>query len=121
MTVTLWIINVLLALAFLAAGGMKLARPKEALVRSGMGWAESFQTGTVKLIGLAEVLGALGLILPLATDILPVLTPVAAACLVIIMIGAVATHLRRKESPAGAAVLGILSVASAVLGFVVVL
>ncbi len=121
MTITLWIINGLLALLFLASGSMKLARPKAALVTNGMGWAQDFSDGNVKLIGLAELLGGLGLILPFALGIAPVLTPIAAVCLAIIMVGATLTHARRKESPMGSAVLGLLCAVSAVIGFVVVL
>jgi uncharacterized membrane protein YphA (DoxX/SURF4 family) len=122
MLVALWIVNVLLALAFLGSGGMKLARSKADLQKAGMGWTENYPAAAVKLIGAAEVAGAIGLILPLATDIAPVLTPVAAVCLFVVMVGAVVTHLRRKERAyLGPLVLGILSVASAVLGFLVVL
>ena len=52
----------------------------------------------MKAIGLVEVAAALGLILPAATDIAPVLTPLAAAGLVVVMISAAATHLRRHEA-----------------------
>lgn len=121
MLVTLWIINSLLALAFLASGGMKLARSKETLAASGMGWTEAYRPAGVKLIGAAEVTGAAGLILPLATGIAPVLTPIAAACLAIIMAGAVATHLRRNEKAFVAPLaLGVLSIVSAVLGFLTI-
>ena len=64
MLVAFWIVAGLLALVFLAVGLMKLARPKEALATSGLAWVEDFTTGPVKLIGAAEVLGALGLVLP---------------------------------------------------------
>ena len=97
MLLALWIINALLALAFLGAGGMKLLRGKDALAASGMSYVEDFSAGTVKLIGALEVLGAVGLIVPLLTGIVPVLTPIAAIGLAIIMIGAVVTHIRRKE------------------------
>ena len=114
MQIALWIINGFLALAFLGTGGLKLARPKEAL---GLPWVEDFSARSVKLIGLAEVLGAVGLIVPRLTGIAPVLTPIAALCLLAIMIGAIATHLRRKENPAPSVVLVVLLVVSAVLGF----
>jgi hypothetical protein len=88
MTRTLWIVQVLLAALFLFAGGMKLVLPLEKL------------TGPVPLpglfmrfIGVAEVLGAIGLILPGLLRIRPGLTPLAAAGLVIIMIGATAVTL----------------------------
>ena len=121
MLIALWIINGLLALAFLVAGGGKLVRSKEALATGGMAWVEDFSATTVKLIGTAEVLAAIGLILPLLLDIAPILTPIAAVGLVIVMGGAVAVHVRRKENPAAQAVLALLAVVSAVLGFMVVL
>jgi len=121
MTIALWIVNILLALAFFAAGAMKVARPKAALVSSGMGWAEDFSAGAIKAIGAVEVLGAVGLIAPLATGILPILTPIAATGLAVVMISAAVVHLRRQEPPVPTLVLAVLSIASAVLGFLVVL
>ncbi|MGO3139397.1 MAG: DoxX family protein [Galactobacter sp.] len=118
MLVALWIINILLACVFLGAGGVKLAKSKDAYVAGGMGWAESVAPANIKLIGLAEVLGAAGLILPLALDIAAVLTPIAAICLCIIMIGATGTHLRRKETSSFQIVITLLCAASAVLGFI---
>jgi uncharacterized membrane protein YphA (DoxX/SURF4 family) len=97
MNITLWIIAAVLALAFLAAGAMKLAQPKEKLAASGMGWVEGFSSGAVKAIGLAEVLAAIGLILPALTGIATFLVPLAATGLVVLMIGAIITHLKRGE------------------------
>jgi uncharacterized membrane protein YphA (DoxX/SURF4 family) len=97
MNVALWIIASVLAAAFVAAGGMKLTQPKEKLAATGMGWTEDFSAGMVKNIGLLELLAAVGLILPAALDIVPVLVPLAALGLVLIMVGAVVTHLRRHE------------------------
>ena len=97
MTTALWIVAGLLALAFLAAGVMKLTRPKAALAEAGLAWVEDFRAGTVRLIGALEVLGAVGLVLPAVTGIAPVLVPVAATGLVLLMLGAALTHLRRKE------------------------
>ncbi|MGC5171448.1 DoxX family protein [Microbacterium sp. DT81.1] len=121
MLVALWIINALLALVFLAAGSMKLFRPKSALHSAGMTWTEEFSDAGIKLIAAAEIAGAVGLILPLLTGIVPILTPMAASALALLMAGASVVHLRRKENPAPSVVLGILSLVSAVLGFVVVL
>jgi uncharacterized membrane protein YphA (DoxX/SURF4 family) len=121
MLIALWIINALLALAFLGAGLMKAARPVAALQASGMTWIEDFGPASTKLIGALEVIGALGLILPLLTGVAPILAPLAATGLAILMIGAVVVHLRRKESAMPGIVLGAVSVASAVLGFLVVL
>jgi uncharacterized membrane protein YphA (DoxX/SURF4 family) len=98
MNVVLWIIAGLLAAAFLAAGAMKLIQSKEKLAAAGMGYVEDFSAGAVKAIGALEVLAAIGLILPAALDIVPVLVPMAALGLVLLMIGAAITHLRRGES-----------------------
>jgi uncharacterized membrane protein YphA (DoxX/SURF4 family) len=98
MTIVLWIIAAVLAAAFLAAGAMKLAQPKTKLLESGMGWVEDFSTGAVKAIGALEVLAAVGLILPAVLDIAPVLVPLAALGLALLMAGAAITHLRRKEN-----------------------
>ncbi|MFI6740560.1 DoxX family protein [Nonomuraea sp. NPDC050451] len=97
MNVVLWIIAGLLALAFLGAGLMKLSQPKEKLAASGLAWTEDFSAGAVKGIGALELLAGIGLILPAALGIVPVLTPLAAAGLVIVMIGAAVVHARRKE------------------------
>jgi len=98
--VALWIIAGLLAVAFLAAGAMKVVRTKEQLAEAGMAWVEDFSPGTVTLIGALEILAAIGLILPAVLDIAPVLVPLAALGLVLMMIGAVVVHVRRKEVPA---------------------
>ncbi|ETK36450.1 DoxX family protein [Microbispora sp. ATCC PTA-5024] len=98
MNVAIWIIQVLLALVFLAGGAGKLAKSKEALAATpNMAWAEDFSPPVLKTIGALEVLAALGLVLPGLTGIAPVLTPLAAVGVVVLMIGAAATHARRKE------------------------
>ena len=96
MNVALWIIQIVLAAAFLIAGTTKVLTPKEKL-RERMAWVDDFSQTSVLLIGTAEILGALGLILPAATGIAPILTPIAAVGLIIIMIGAAITHVRRQE------------------------
>jgi DoxX-like family len=88
MTYALWIIQGLLALLFLFAGGMKLILPIEEMTKQ-MPMPGPF----LRFIGVAEILGALGLILPGLLRIRPGLTPLAAAGLVIIMIGATALTL----------------------------
>jgi uncharacterized membrane protein YphA (DoxX/SURF4 family) len=96
MVLTLWIVQVLLALAFLNAASRKLVRQK-GKPSKGMAWREDFSQSTVRLVGILEVLGAVGLVLPALTGVLPRLTPLAAAGLVLTMIGAALTHLRRGE------------------------
>lgn len=97
MNVALWVIAAVLATGFLASGGMKLSQPKEKLAASGFRWTEDFSQGMVKLIGGLEVLAAIGLILPGALRIASVLVPLAALGVVLLMIGAAITHVRRKE------------------------
>ena len=62
-----------------------------------MGWVEDFSPGAIKAIGALEVLAAIGLVLPAALDIVPVLVPLAAVGLVVLMVGAAITHVRRHE------------------------
>lgn len=99
MNVFLWIVAAVLAVAFLAAGGMKLAKSKPELAEQGMGWVEDFSPRTIKLIAALEVLAAVGLVVPPLVGIAPVLAPLAALGLVLVMAGAVVTHARRKEAP----------------------
>lgn len=115
MNVLLWIVASVLAAVFLTSGVMKLVRTKEQLAGSGQGWVEPFPTSALKLIGVVEVAAAAGLILPPALDIAPVLAPVAALGLVVVMAGAVITHGRRREYPnaAGNVVLAVLAAAVA--------
>lgn len=93
-----WIIQVLLALAFALTGYGKLTLPYEKLNQM-MPYTQDFSPNIVKLIGGLELLAAIGLILPSLTKILPILTPLAAVGLVLTMIGAIITHVRRKEYP----------------------
>jgi uncharacterized membrane protein YphA (DoxX/SURF4 family) len=90
MNVALWIIQVLLALLFLFAGGTKLVLPIETLTSMGSPNQIHLPGLFIRFIGVCEVVGALGLILPGLLRTRPSLTPLAAAGLVIIMIGATA-------------------------------
>jgi uncharacterized membrane protein YphA (DoxX/SURF4 family) len=109
MNVALWIIAGLLAVIFLASGAVKLVQSKEKLTASGMGVLEDFGAGTIKGIAALEILAALGLILPAALDIAPVLVPLAAVGLVVLMAGAFVAHLRRREVQAVVVTLGLLA------------
>jgi uncharacterized membrane protein YphA (DoxX/SURF4 family) len=120
MNIFLWIVAGLLAAAFLAAGLTKLTQERRKLIANpNMAWTQDFSAGTIKLIGTAETLGALGLILPGAFDIAPILVPLAATGLAVVMIGAIITHARRKEPQAIAinVVLLILAVLVAIFRF----
>ncbi|MCM2428477.1 DoxX family protein [Streptomyces sp. RKAG337] len=97
MNTVLWVLQGVLAAAFLASGLMKVSRPKEKLADT-MSFVNDYSAGMVKLIGAAEALGAIGLILPAATDIAPILTPIAATGLAVTMAGAANYHLRKKDT-----------------------
>jgi uncharacterized membrane protein YphA (DoxX/SURF4 family) len=96
MHIVLWIIASVLALVFLGAGLTKILQPKEKL-SSTMAWTQDFSQPMIRIIGTLEVLAAVGLILPALLDIAPILVPLAATGLVLLMAGAAITHLRRKE------------------------
>ncbi|MEV0612232.1 DoxX family protein [Nonomuraea sp. NPDC050404] len=96
MDVILWIVQILLALAFVISGAGKFAEPGERM-RAHQGYRDDFSTAQLRAIGAVEVLGGIGVVLPWATGIAPILTPLAAAGLGLIMIGAALVHRRRKE------------------------
>jgi uncharacterized membrane protein YphA (DoxX/SURF4 family) len=97
MNLALWIVAIVLAAAFAGSGLMKQFVPKDKLVTSGQGWAQDFSPTSIRLVGLAEILGAIGLVLPAAVHIAPILVPLAAVGLVLVMVGAVVVHARRNE------------------------
>ena len=101
MNVSLWIAQAVLAAMFALAGLMKSTQPKEKLAPK-LPWVEDFSAPTVRFIGIVELLGAIGLVLPAATGVAPILTPAAATGLALTMVLAAATHIRRKE-PSGVA------------------
>lgn len=93
MDIALWIAAVLLALVALMSGIMKTFIPKEKLeVHEGAAWTRTASPGFVKLLGIIELLAAVGLILPAVVDVAPMMVPVTAACWVALMIGAMITH-----------------------------
>jgi len=99
MRFALWTVQVLLALAFVMAGGMKLTAPIAELAAQ-MAWVDSSPALLVRFIGLAEVLGAIGLIVPAATRILPWLTALAGAGLATVMALAIPMHIALGEPEA---------------------
>ena len=86
----------LLALAFLAAGGVKLVTPASEIATQ-FPWAEDLPSWSPRVIGILEVAGSIGLVAPQATGIAPVLTPAAAGGLALTMVGAVLLHVVRGE------------------------
>ena len=100
MNIVLWILQVLLAILFLMAGvnhGFRFEAIKD---DPRMVWVNAVPRGLLTFIGIAEILGALGVVLPAATDILPWLTPLAASLLAIMMLLAAIFHATRREYPA---------------------
>lgn len=98
MNTVLWILQGILALIFVMAGFMKLGTSRDELrTKNGMEWVEDVSSSSLKLIGLVELLAAIGLILPHLTGILPWLTPAAALGLILTMVGAMFLHLRRGD------------------------
>jgi len=96
MNTALWIAQGLLAAMYLMAGIIKTFQTAKA--KEQMPWAKERSDGFVRFVGTSELLGALGLILPLVTGILPWLTPLAAIGLIIIQLLAIFTeHLPKKE------------------------
>jgi uncharacterized membrane protein YphA (DoxX/SURF4 family) len=92
----LWLLQIVLALAFLALGLLMVTRSRERLLRVA-GWVEDFPEWVVTAIGVLELLGAVGVVLPGVLGVAGVLVPVAALGLVVLLIGAIVTHLLRGE------------------------
>ena len=97
MNIVLWIVQILLAFNFLFHGWLMWSTPKS--VQQGMAYMLAIPTSFRRFIATAEMLAGVGLILPALTGILPILTPLAAVGLIIVMVGAVIFHTRRKEYP----------------------
>jgi uncharacterized membrane protein YphA (DoxX/SURF4 family) len=114
MNVALWIVQGLLAIAFIASGGMKVfAYEKYKAMPEKKNGPTGPSRGLITFIGMAEIAGSLGIVLPMATNIAPWLSPWAAIGLAIIMLLAIGFHVRRHESVAAPVILFLLA------GFVV--
>jgi uncharacterized membrane protein YphA (DoxX/SURF4 family) len=98
MDTALWIVQVLLAAIFLVTGITKLTQPRLKMAAGPMRWAADVSDAQFRAIGLVEVLGAIGLIVPAALGVASLLTPLAAVGLVLTMVGAIRTHVRYEES-----------------------
>ena len=95
MNLALWIAAILLAVVALLAGVTKVYLPKQRLAEAPGGeWTADASVGFVRTLGVLELLAAVGLILPAVVGIAPVLVPVTAVCWVLLMVGAIVTHLR---------------------------
>lgn len=119
MNIVIWIVTIALAGMFIFAGAMKATTPREKLKDRGMAYVEDFSDNTVRAIGVVEVLAGIGLILPAITGIGTIFVPLAATGLVLTMIGAIITHVRRGENSAIGmnVVIGLLALFVAVMRF----
>ena len=108
--IALWVAQGLVAAAFIMAGIMKLISPLDDLAANGMSFVHTFSEGMVRFIGISEVLGGLGLIFPALLRIKPILTPMAAIGLAVIMVLAAVFHVMQGEPPIPNLVLLVLAV-----------
>jgi uncharacterized membrane protein len=99
MNIVLWIVQVLVGLAFIMVGVNHGFRAEQIKTQQGMQWVSALPQGLLLFIGICEILGGVGVILPAATGVLSWLTPLAAALLAVMMLLAAGFHLPRKEYP----------------------
>ncbi len=109
MNIVLWIAQVVLGLGFVAAGALHAFRFDQFTANPRMAWGLAVGRANMRIIGLLEIAGGIGVIVPAVTGILPWLTGVAAAGLLIVMAAAAAFHLRRREPIAPDVVLGVIA------------
>jgi uncharacterized membrane protein YphA (DoxX/SURF4 family) len=115
MNIALWVVQILLAAMFIMAGGMKAFAYEKA--KASIPWVKETSPGFVRFIGIAELLGGIGLILPVALNITPSLTGIAGLGIALIMLLAVIFHARRKENkPIGMNVIVMLIAIFVVIG-----
>ncbi|MEC0229583.1 DoxX family protein [Paenibacillus alba] len=95
MNIALWIVQGLVALGFVYSGWLKAFQYDKA--KASWGWVKDVSKEFVVFIGLVELLGALGIVLPQATNVSPVLTPIAAVGLAAVVLFGALFHVKRKE------------------------
>ncbi|ULO07664.1 DoxX family protein [Paenibacillus sp. 19GGS1-52] len=95
MNMALWIVQGILGAGFIFSGWMKAFQYEKA--KASWHWVNEVSRGLVFFIGIVELLGVLGIIVPQATNIVPVLTPIAAIGLVIVVLFGALFHIKRKE------------------------
>src|SRR5260370_8998932 len=100
MNIASWVVQAVLALAFIAAGSMKVFAYEKYKAMSEKNGPMDLKRGVVTFIGLAELAGAIGVVLPMAANVAPGLSPIAALGLATVMLLAVLYHLRRPQTPA---------------------
>jgi uncharacterized membrane protein YphA (DoxX/SURF4 family) len=97
MNTLLWICQLLLAIVYVVSGAQKSTQSKARMIETGQTGVRDYSIGFIRFIATCELLGAIGLIVPRAVNVLPILTPMAAIGLGIIMIGAARAHARLHE------------------------
>jgi uncharacterized membrane protein YphA (DoxX/SURF4 family) len=97
MNTLLWTLQILLAIVYVVSGIQKSTQSKERMIATGQTGVRDYPIGFIRFIATCELLGAAGLVLPRALGILPILTPIAAIGLAIIMLGAARAHMRLHE------------------------
>lgn len=97
MDTLLWIVQSILAFVFLHGGLCKTFYPKREMLYLGQSGVVGLPLATIRTAGIAEIFGAYGLVIPLWLNILPILTPIAAACLALVMLLAAVTNINRKK------------------------
>ncbi|MCV7382556.1 DoxX family protein [Mycolicibacter longobardus] len=99
MNTTLWVIAGVAAVAFFIGGATQVLMPKEKYrsLAVSQHWVDEFSSGQLKAIGTIKMIGAIGLVLPAALGVAPVLVPLAACGLMLFMAGAATTRFRRSE------------------------
>ncbi len=110
MNVALWVVQGLLAFAFIFVGSLKAFAYEKYKAQSEKNGPSGITRGLAAFIGISEIAGGLGIVLPMATNIAPWLSLWAAVGLATIMLLAIGFHLRRRESPLPAVVLFLLAV-----------
>jgi uncharacterized membrane protein len=113
MSAVLWVLQIVLALVFLALGLLMVTRSREQLLRV-LPWVEDFPAPVVRIVGVLELLGAAGLVWPALSSMWPVLVPVAATGLGILLIAVIVEHLTRREADQLPAPVALLVAAAAV-------
>ena len=96
MNTTLWIIQSLLAAFFIMAGFGKIRSSKKQHIADGHIKPEA-SIIPIRILGILELLGCIGIVIPWLTDVAPILTPITAVCFCLVMLGALVVHFKKKE------------------------
>jgi len=118
MKITIWILQTILIIAFMAAGLLKVYMSLPDLIAQGMLWIADFSIVQVRIIGSLEVLAVLGMILPYILKVLPkILVPLAAVGLALTMVGGLVTHINRGDPIASIIINSVLLLMSLFVAF----